>query len=198
MTPIEQLKAKLTSIADSIRERTGETGKLTLDQMTEEIEYMPSGDDGETFILVDENGNEIPAVLTEEEVDLTATANDIRLGSIAVTDDGVIEGTKEIPSYYTTEGYKVITNGSKFLLPLTKGLHEYTKLQAIICSFNTDMTNSVSAEKVAVENKVYPVRSTISDAEVTVANNPSVIDFGISNTSGKPCILRYFTYKEIY
>ena len=58
MTPTDRLKARLTSIADAIRERTGETDKLTIEQMKAEIEYMPAGDDGETYILVDENGNE--------------------------------------------------------------------------------------------------------------------------------------------
>lgn len=197
MTPIEQLKAKLTSIADSIRERTGETDKLTLDQMPAEIEYMPAGDDGEAYILVDENGNEIPAVLTEEEVDLTATANDIREGVIAVTDDGVIEGTKEIPSYHTREGYKVVTNGSSFILTIPDGGHAYTKLQAIFCPFNTSLTNSVAAEKVAIENNVYSVNSVESEAQVKF-DDTDTIYFGITNTSGRSYLIRYFTYKEIY
>lgn len=45
------------------------------------------------FILVDEAGNELAAVMTEEEIDLTAEANDIRTGKTAVTDNGVIVGT---------------------------------------------------------------------------------------------------------
>lgn len=52
----------------------------------------PDAEDN-AFILVDEAGNELSAVMTEEEVDLTAEANDIRAGKIAVTDDGVIVGT---------------------------------------------------------------------------------------------------------
>lgn len=46
-----------------------------------------------TYILVDEQGNELPAVLTEEKVDLTAEASDIRIGKTAVIDDGVVTGT---------------------------------------------------------------------------------------------------------
>lgn len=45
------------------------------------------------FILVDEAGNELAAVMTEEEIDLTAEANDIRAGKTAVTDEGIIVGT---------------------------------------------------------------------------------------------------------
>lgn len=190
MTPIEQLKAKLTSIADSIRERTGETGKLTLDQMTEEIEYMPAGDDGETYILVDENGNEIPAVLTEEEVDLTATANDIRLGSIAVTDDGVIEGTKEIPPYITTEGMVFVTAGKKFEIKTLGDNTIFTKLQALFCK------SSVITDKVCINSKVYPTGSKEVLSTVSVDTDNRIVNFGITNDTTVPYMIRYFTYRE--
>lgn len=52
------------------------------------VEVIP-----DTLILVDENGVEVVAVMTDEEVDLTATANDIRLGVVAVTDEGIVTGT---------------------------------------------------------------------------------------------------------
>lgn len=194
MTPIEQLKAKLTSIADSIRGRTGDTDKLSLDQMVEEIDYMPTGEDDSTYILVDENGNEIPAVLTEEEVDLTATANDIRDGVIAVTDDGVIEGTKEIPVYICREGRRLVPNGSRFLLPIDG--YDYTKLQAIICLYNTSITNSVAADKVAIDENVYSVGSTEIESAVVKDASTQSIDFGLTNTSGKHCLIRYMTLKE--
>lgn len=45
-----------------------------------------------TYILKTEDGQEIPAVLTEEEVYLTATADDIRAGKIAITNDGITIG----------------------------------------------------------------------------------------------------------
>lgn len=194
MTPINQLKTKLSSIANAIRERTGGTDKLSLDEMTEEIEYMPSGDNDNTYILVDEDGDEFPAVLTEEEVDLTATPNDIRLGAVAVTDDGVITGEKEIPVYICREGYRVITNESKFTVP-TDG-YDYTKLQAIFCLFNTDMMDSVAAEKVAINDCVYSVQSVEPESTIVKDSENTRIDFGITNTSGKRYLLRYFTFKE--
>lgn len=197
MGPIDQLKAKLTSIADSIRERTGETDKLTLDQMAEDIEYMPAGDDSETYILVDEDGNEIPAVLTDEEVDLTATANDIREGVVAVTDDGVITGEKEIPSYNTREGVRVIPNGTALTIPTTTH-YDYTKLQAIVCAYNTSLSNSVSAQQVVINDDVYEVDSVVSLSSILKDGANSRIDFGLTNTSGSPNIIRFFMYKEIY
>lgn len=196
MKPIDQLKAHLTSIADAIRERTGETDKLTIAQMKAEIEYMPAGDDGEAYILVDENGNEIAAVLTDEEVDLTATPNDIRLGSIAVTDDGVITGEKEIPSYYVGEGYRIITKGSNIVLP--HKLYDYTKIQAAICSFNTNLMNSVAVNKTVILDNVYDPNSTESLSTVVKDHATKSINFGIKNESDGTYILRFFMYKEMY
>lgn len=46
----------------------------------------------DTIILIDEDGNEVAAHLTDSEVELTATANDIRLGTTAITNDGVTHG----------------------------------------------------------------------------------------------------------
>lgn len=150
----------------------------------------------DTIILVDENGVELVAVMTDEEVDLTATANDIRLGTTAVTDDGIIEGTKEIPTCHTSEGFKIVTDGSKFVLPMID--YDYTKLQAIFCLYNTSVSESVSAEKVAIEDVVYPVNSTMSESDVTKNVDKEEVDFGITNDSGSTYLIRYFSYKEIY
>ena len=190
---------KIKAIGDAIRNRTGITDLMTLDEMAETIEHMESGPttyDAYTYIIVDENGNEVPAVLTEEEVVLTATAaHDIRIGTTAVTDEGVVTGEKEIPSYYISVGYKIITNGSKFVVSIPD--YEYTKLQAIFCPYNVSITKSVVAEKVAIENNVYPVRSAISEAVIVKDTSGSRIDFGITNTSGSAYVIRYFSYKEI-
>lgn len=153
-------------------------------------------DVGDTVILVDENGYEVAAVMTDEEVDLTATANDIRLGTLAVTDDGVTEGTKEIPSYHTNCGWKIVTNGSKFAVSIPD--YDYTKFQAIICPFNTSMTESVAADKVVIEDSVYPVQSTEAESQIAINDEVGYIDLGLTNNSGSSYIIRYFTYKEIY
>lgn len=149
----------------------------------------------ETYMLVYEDGTEVPAVFVEDEVTFTATENDIRLGSVAATAKGVVTGTKEIPSYHTTEGYRLVMNGSNFILPIPN--YEYTKLQAIICAFNTNFYNSTSAQKIVVEDGVYAVGSTVSESNVIANTDSQWIDFGIINSSGSPCVLRYFTYKEV-
>lgn len=151
-----------------------------------------------SFILETEDGKEIPAVLTDQEVVFNATPNDIREGKVAATDTGVTIGEKYIPSYHTTEGYRVISPNHKFEIPLKSlNLYEYTKLQVIICPYNGSLSESVSAEKVSIEGKVYNVNSNKSISNVATDNLKQSIDLGITNSTDTPSILRYFTYKEI-
>ena len=193
MALIEKIKA----IADAIRDKTGSTGLMTLDEMPEMIELMGVGaDDVSTYILVDENGVEYPAVLVDEEVTLTATTNDIRIGTTAVTEEGFVTGEKEIPAYHTTEGSKFVTNGSELILPILD--YDFTKLQAIVCAFNTSQSDSVAANKVVINGSVYPVQSTTAEATVSVDDTNKYIDLGLTNDSGSPVIIKYFSYKEIY
>jgi hypothetical protein len=194
MALIEKLKA----IGDAIRGRTGTTGKMSLDEMAEMINSMEVGsDDVSAYILIDENGVEYPAVLVDEPVTLTANpVTDIRKGTTAVTEAGVVTGEKEIPVYYTKEGTTAIPAGSAMKIKMYSDRCNYTKLQALICAFNTNVTNSVSTEKVSIDSKVYNVGSTDVVSEVTVDSKNQSIDLGILNTSNKPIIIRYFTFTE--
>ena len=149
-----------------------------------------------TFIIEDSEGNELVGIVVNEEVIFTAGPNDIRKGTVAATQNGVTEGTKEIPAYHTTFGYKSVPNGSKVVLYFPD--YEYTKIQLIICPYNTSLSDSVAATKVVIDDKVYPVNSSIADSDVVIDSDNNQIDFGITNNSGKPYILRYSSYKEIY
>lgn len=159
--------------------------------------YSPMG---KTFTLVDENGTEITGVVVDQEIILTAGDNDVREGMVYASDTGVSTGTKNIPTYHTYEGYKVVPAGSEFKFVLTASdldLYDYTKLQCIICLYNTSMANSVSANKVVIDSKVYEVNSTTALATVIKDSSEKAINLGITNNDSKPCIIRFFTYKEI-
>lgn len=157
--------------------------------------YSPIGN---TFVIVDENGNEITGVCVDNPVVFTANASeDIREGKVAATDVGVVTGEAFIPNYVTYTGTKVITKGSSFVLHMQDDC-DYTKLQAIICSFNTSLTNSVAAEQVAIEDKVFAVKSTEALSSIVKDTENSLIDFGIVNTSDNMCLIRFFMYRELY
>lgn len=152
----------------------------------------------ETIILVDEHGNEYPAVMTDEEVELTATVNDLRLGKTAILPSGVEEGTKEIPLYNTREGYVKIQSGRNLQIKFFSDRCQYTKFQAIICEFNTSSSDSVSAQMVSINDKVYAVNSTSELSDVTVDPDVQSVELNVVNNSDTPVIIRYFTYKEEY
>lgn len=149
-----------------------------------------------TYILVDEKGNEVAATLVDNETSFDATANDIRQGKVAATNSGVTVGTKEIPAYHTSEGFKKIASGQVLKIPMYSDLCQYTKLQLIICAFNTSSANSVSAEKIGINDKVYAVNSTDVLAEITVDIESQTILLGLTNESDTAVVVRYFTYKE--
>lgn len=50
---------------------------------------------GKTFIIEDENGNEVTGIVVEQKTVFTATAADITKGKTAGTEDGVVVGTHE-------------------------------------------------------------------------------------------------------
>lgn len=152
---------------------------------------------GKTFILEDESGNQLIGTVVEDLTVFDADPlTDIRVGKKAVTDVGVVVGQKDIPAYHTTQGHKIIPNGSEFVLYIPN--YDYTKLQAIICSFNTSADSSVSAEQVVINDSLYNVQSTTAISVIQKDNSNACINFGFTNTSGSHCLLRYFTYKEIY
>jgi len=194
---LNQLIASKKNLSDTLVEK-GEEAEFNEpfdDLVQKAADYIPK-----TYILVDENGNEVVGTLVSQETIFDATENDVREGKVFATETGVKTGEKVIPSYNTTEGYVLIPNGSTFTIKSLKTLDKYnfTKLQAIICSYAGSVIESVAAEKVVIGESVYAVNSTDIIATVTVDNDNKHINLGITNDSGSLCLLRYFTYKEIY
>lgn len=150
---------------------------------------------GKTFIIQDAAGNELVGVVTDRAVVFDATPNDIRLGKVAATQNGVTTGEKVIPPHYTTSGYKAIPNGSSIEIK-NLDMYDYTKLIAVVCGYGGSLANSVSAQKISINDKVYPVGSTEVLSNVTVIDENKSINFGIINDSGAICVIHYMTYKE--
>lgn len=145
------------------------------------------------------DGKEIPAILVGEETIFTATHNDIREGKTAGTEAGVTTGTKVIPPYHTNQGVRIIPVGSEFRIISLVDLdaYDYTNLQAIICDFNTSLDDSVSANKVVIDDYVYAVQSAASLSVLVKNTTDKSVDFGIINDTDSPQVLRFFTYKEV-
>ena len=126
-----------------------------------------------SYVIVDEEGNELTAVLTDNVVVFDATTNDVREGKIFANSEGVTTGTKNIPSYNTHEGYKIIMPGKEF--SFSSQNYDYTKLQALICVFSTNIKNSVFTEKIAIDDCVYNIQSTIIVSTIIKDHNSQAI-----------------------
>ncbi len=150
-----------------------------------------------TVILTDDNGNEITGVVVGEETVFTANAaTDIREGKVAATSEGVVTGSKIIPSYHTTVGYRAIPADTAFDIPLPlENRYDFTELQAMIMPYNTTLADSVAVDKVIIDGSVYSAGSTRVISTVTKDSENKTISLGIVN-GNTPAIIRYFTYKE--
>lgn len=158
------------------------------------------GDNETVYIIRDDAGNELVGVLTDVKPVLDATANDIRKGVTAVTEEGITEGTKVIPRYYVSNGYKLISPGNKIAFQILKsgvGIADYTKLQAIVCQYTGTTKESTAAEMIAIDDGVYLVKSNTKEATITKNTETHTIDFGVINSSENRCVVRYVICKEV-
>lgn len=183
----------LEGLANAIRSVNGTTKEYTPEEMIEEIADIMNA---ATFIFVDKDGNEYPAIYVDSEVKFTATENDIRLGKTAITGDGVVTGTKDIPNYRAQEGVVEIEPDSALDIFMFSDMCQYTVLQSIICRYNTSIDDSVSAEKVVIGNKVYNTGSVDTLANVTVDTDTQAVKLGLTNDSDESLVIRYMIIKE--
>lgn len=153
---------------------------------------------GKTFIIQDEDGNEITGVVVDQETVFTAGDNDVREGMVYASDSGVSTGTKDIPAYRTTAGQYMITPGESFSLPLSQNdKYDYTVFQCMISVANADnFDNSVETHMVSIKNGVYEVNSTTKLADVSKNTETKSIDLNITNDSENNYFIHYFTYRE--
>lgn len=139
----------------------------------------------------------IMAVVVDEKTIFDADVNDVRAGKVFATNNGVKVGTKNIPAYNTCSGYRIIAPNEEFKIVLSASdLYDYTKLQCIICPFNTSISDSVAADRVVIDGNLYEVNSSTVLSEVTKDATEKAIKLGITNDSSSSYIIRLFTYKE--
>lgn len=153
---------------------------------------------GKTFIIQDEDGNEITGVVVDQETVFTAGDNDVREGMVYASDSGVSTGTKDIPAYRTTAGSELIAPGSNFSILISEyNGYDYTTFQCIISAVNfDDLDNSVNTHIFAFNNGVFGVNSIDKMAEVTKNAETQTIDLNIVNDSDNYYYIHYFTYRE--
>lgn len=146
--------------------------------------------------IVDDNGNTIIGTVTDSEVIFDATRDDVKVGKIFASADGVQEGI-DTRTYRATHASKTILPGEQFSIPLEDyEKYNYTKFQAMIAEFDTTQYDSVSVVKISLNDAVYDVNSTIKISDVTKNSSTKSIDLNITNNTNNTYVIHYSTYKE--
>ena len=151
--------------------------------------YSPMG---KTFIIEDENGNEITGVVTEQEQIFTATDNDVREGMVYASDNGVSTGTKNIPGYHTRYGYKFALPGSEVKISVPE--YNYNNLFVTITTYDSSVDGSLSSTYVAIDGRMYVAGSATKISDITVDTVNEQINLGMTVT--EKSVVRYLVTKE--
>jgi hypothetical protein len=182
-------KDDLVRIADTVRLKKGSTELLSLYDIFASLE-------DNLYLIVDEDGNQLFATFTEQEILTNATANDIRIGKTAVTENGLVEGENTI-TYRTTEGWEYVLPDSDFVIT---GLHEYnkynyTKIQCVIAKY-VSSTDKTAIEKIVLNDNVYNAGSSTVISTLTKDINSKTVNLNITNNTSDIYIIYFFTYAE--
>ncbi len=195
----------MATIAENLQ--TLVNNKAAIKAALEKKEKNPSDVLGSYAELIDELDNEeqVSYVLTnadgtqkvyaqlssKEPVTLTARANDIRLNTSAITNDGYTEGTKDIPAYFSRYGKKFVFEGEEATIDYENG---YKELMVTIAPFNSDISQSVSVNYASIDDSVYESKSTTKVSDITVDSENELIKLGV--TVSELSVLRYFVVRE--
>ena len=150
----------------------------------DKVVYLFTPDGGETTVYAQ--------LVGEEKVDLNATPNDIRIGTKAVTNSGVVDGDKDIPAYYCRYGSKLVFAESEIVIDIPE--YDFKSLMISIASYNTKISDSISVNFVSVGTEMYEAKATTKLADITVDTTNERINVGI--TASEKSVVRYFVIKE--
>ena len=191
-TLVNQKAAIKTALENQGKEPTDSLGSYAglIDGLEnpDNVVYFVTADDGETETFANLHG--------KEKVELTATENDVRVGTSVISKHGYMEGTKDIPGYVTSQGFISIKPNCNMEIGLSDDKYDYTKLQAMIMPYNSSISNSVAVDKVVIDDKVYNANSTEVVSIVSKDATNKSISLGITN-GDNIVVIRYFTYKEV-
>lgn len=151
--------------------------------------YSPMG---KTFIITDENGNELTGVITDQEQIFTATDNDVREGFVYASDSGVSIGSKVIPSYHTSYGCKIVLANKEVTISAPE--YDYSDLSVIISTYDTSMAQSVLSTYVSINGAMYMAGSNVKVSDITVDRENEKINLGIALS--QKSVIRYLVTRE--
>ena len=156
------------------------------------VDDLENPDDITYCVTLDGENKAYAQLYGQEEITLTATANDIRINTSAITGNGYTEGEKEIPAYFSRYGYKIIQSGQEVII--TGHETDFKNLMITIATYDSSIDESVSVNYVSIDESVYEAKSTtkLSDIEKDLDNEQIKIGITVTEKS----VLRYFVVRE--
>ena len=180
----------------AIKSALEEKGKAPTEKLGTYPDLIKELDNEEqiSYVLATSDGTQraYTQLSSKTPITLTATANDIRQQTTAITNKGFVEGTKDIPAYYCSYGYKIIPAGQE----ATIISHEtgYKNILVTITSYNSSVDKSVSVGYSSVDDSMYEAKSTTKISNITKDLENEQIKLGITVT--EKSVLRYFVVRE--
>lgn len=149
-----------------------------------------------SLTIIDENGEEVLAVVVDKEAIFDATAEDVKLGKTFASHMGVETGVDTRTSR-VLQGTCLIHPGESFSVPLSEyDAYDYTGFQAMIAVFNTTELDSVAVEKIALHDAVYVANSGNKVSDITKNDITKSVDFNFTNDTANVYVIHFSTYKE--
>jgi hypothetical protein len=147
---------------------------------------------GKTFILTDENGNEVTGVCVDNPVVFTAGDNDVRENIVYAGDSGVSVGTKIIPIYHARYGEKFVLANQEATLIMPE--YDYDSLMVTISTYSSSLSDSVVSTYLSVYDAMYVPGNNTKMSDIIIDKENQKINLGI--TVNEKSVLRYFVLKE--
>lgn len=155
------------------------------------IDSLENPDEVIYCVTVDGVNKAYAQLYGKKKVELTATENDIRLGTSAITNTGYTDGKKDIPGYYVIYGYKAVQAGIEAVINYWPGIES---LLVTIVPFDTSVSDSVAVKYVSVDKAMYESNSTTKISDISVDTVNERINLGV--TPDVRSILRYFVVRK--
>lgn len=151
---------------------------------------------GKTIIIVDDAGNELTGVITENLQIFDATPADVKIGKTFASDEGIQVG-EDTKTCRVRHGAQLILPGKTFSIPIKEyDGYDYTNFQAIVSLFNTSIVDSSETNRVVLYDAVYNVNSNIKIADIEKNVEDKSIDLNLTNDTDDVYIIHFNTYRE--
>ena len=184
---LEQKKAIKTAL-----ENQGKSPSDDFSTYAKIIDTLENPDQVTYCVTVDGENKTYAVLYGEERAELTATPNDIRLGTVAITNKGITEGEKDIPAYYSRYGVRKFTKGKEVKISTPE--YDYKSLMASIATFNKSLSESTYINIASVGDAMYECKSNTKSSDITKDLVNEQINFGL--TTEEDSVIRYFVVRE--